>query len=70
MSSRRKTEELGVRIKRARERRKMSQAVLAEKAGIHRVSLANIERGAKIPTLSTLIRLAAALRLSPARLLL
>lgn len=47
----------------------MSQTALATRAGIHRVSLANIERGAKVPTLATLSRLASALRVPVGRLL-
>jgi transcriptional regulator with XRE-family HTH domain len=61
--------QVGPRIKALRERRKMSQTALATRAGIHRVSLANIERGAKVPTLATLSRLATALRVPVGRLL-
>jgi len=39
----------------------MRQEDLATKAHLHRVSLANIERGAKQPTLETLDRIARAL---------
>ncbi len=60
---------LTMQIKKLRERRKLSQEALADKAGIHRVSLANIERGAKTPTLDTLARLAKALRVPLHRLL-
>ena len=58
-----------MQIKTLRARRKLSQEALADKAGIHRVSLANIERGAKTPTLDTLARLAKALRVPLSRLL-
>ena len=54
----------GERIAQLRERRGLTQEALADKARIHRVSLANIERGAKLPTLDTLERLAKALRVS------
>ncbi len=60
---------LGMRIKKLRERRKLSQEALAARAGIHRVSLANVERGAKQPTLDTLERLARALGVPVARFL-
>lgn len=63
------TKGLGVKVARLRDRRGMSQEALAKRAGIHRVSLANIERGAKTPTLATLVRLAKALRVPVARLL-
>ncbi len=59
---------LAMQIKAFRERRKLSQEALADKAGIHRVSLANIERGVKLPTLDTLDRLAKALRVPLGRL--
>jgi transcriptional regulator with XRE-family HTH domain len=62
-------ERLAVQIRAFRERRRLSQKALAIRAGIHRVSLANIERGAKLPTLETLERLAKALRVPLRRLL-
>lgn len=58
-----------MRIKEARDRKEMSQEDLANKAKIHRVTLANIERGAKTPTLDTLERLAKALGLPLRKLL-
>jgi transcriptional regulator with XRE-family HTH domain len=64
-----KTGQLGMRIKEARGRKGMSQEEVASKAGIHRVTLANIERGAKTPTLDTLERLAKALELPLRKLL-
>jgi len=60
---------VAAQIAKLRTRRKLSQQALADKAGIHRVSLANIERGAKTPTLDTLERLAKALRVPLRRLL-
>ena len=59
---------LAMQIKAFRELRKLSQEALADKAGIHRVSLANIERGAKLPTLDTLERLSKALQIALGRL--
>lgn len=60
---------VGARIQGLREKRDWSQAELARRAGIHRVSLANIERGAKLPSLRSLERLAKALGVPIARLL-
>ena len=59
----------GTQIKTLRERRTLSQEALATKAGIHRVTLADIERGAHQPTLDTLERLAKALKVPLVRLL-
>ncbi len=52
---------LGVNIRRRREARGLTQAVLAKRAKLHRVSLAKIETGAMLPRLTTLARLARAL---------
>ena len=45
-------------VKHLRQRRKMTQAQLAEKAGIHRIYAAQIEAATKTPSLATLERLA------------
>ena len=55
------TERMAARIVSLREQRGWSQEHVARRAGIHRVTLANIERGVKQPTLDTLDRLARAL---------
>jgi transcriptional regulator with XRE-family HTH domain len=60
---------VGARVKALRKRRGLSQDALAKRAGLHRVTLANVERGATVPTLDTLARLATALRVSVAQLL-
>ena len=60
---------IGTRIREARQRRKLSQTELARRVGLHRVSLANIERGTRTPSLETLFKLARALKVAPARLL-
>lgn len=52
---------MAARIVELRQKRGMRQEDLAAKAHLHRVSLANIERGAKQPTLETLDRIARAL---------
>lgn len=56
-------------LKRLRARRKMTQKKLAAKVGIHPVYLAQIEGGAKIPSLHVLERLARALGVGTDRLL-
>jgi transcriptional regulator with XRE-family HTH domain len=53
---------LGIRIAFYREKRGLTQEGLARRAWIHRVTLANIERGAEQPTVDTLQRIARALR--------
>jgi XRE family transcriptional regulator, regulator of sulfur utilization len=53
---------VGQQIAQLREQRKLTQEALATMAKVHRVTLADVERGAAQPTLATLIRLAAALR--------
>jgi XRE family transcriptional regulator, regulator of sulfur utilization len=58
------TRRVAARIVALREQRGMTQESLATPARIHRVSLANIERGAKQPTLDTLDRIARALHVS------
>ena len=58
MSQDRLAEHIGAQIKRLRERHGWTQAALAEKVGLHRVSLAHLERGAKRPSLDMLEKLA------------
>ena len=56
---------LGSRIKALRRQRGLSQEQLASKADITAQYVSNIERGRENPTLDLLLRLAAALRVSP-----
>jgi len=58
-----------VRIKRWRVKRELTQQELADKVGIHRVYVAQLEAGTKTPSLRTLQRLAKALRVKVADLL-
>jgi transcriptional regulator with XRE-family HTH domain len=53
------------------ERRKqgMSQDALARASGIHSSEISRIERGAREPRFSTLVRLARALEVTPSELL-
>lgn len=62
-------ERLAVRIKALREQRGMTQERLAERAGISRTYLARLETDRQDPTLSTLEKLAKALKVSVAKLL-
>lgn len=56
--------DLGKNISRIREERKLTQEDLAEKAGIHRVTLARIETGRFTPASTVLVNLAQALSVS------
>lgn len=58
----------GENIRRARERAVLTQAELAEIAGINRSSLSMIESGKKKPRPSTIRKLADALGIEPTRL--
>jgi transcriptional regulator with XRE-family HTH domain len=61
-------DELGMRIKKLRERRKWTQERLAKEAGISRGYLARLETGRHDPPLSTLTKLADALGVKLPRL--
>lgn len=58
-----------MRVKRWRTKRQLTQQALADKVGIHRVYVAQLEAGTKTPSLRTLQRLAKALRVKVADLL-
>ena len=60
---------LGTTIKRLRERRGLTQEVLAKRAGLHRVYVAQIEAQTKVPSIATLEKLAKALGVKAGRLL-
>ena len=60
---------LGARIRARREALGLTQAALAERAGVTSNYVGVLERGLKLPTLDTLITLAKALETSPADLL-
>jgi transcriptional regulator with XRE-family HTH domain len=61
--------EFGRLLRELRRRTAMSQDLLAEAAGVSRTSIVNIEAGRQGISLSTLYRLALALRLTPQALL-
>ena len=58
-----------VRLKKLRTERELSQRALAERAGISREYLARLEAARQDPTLSTLEKLAKALRVKVSALL-
>ena len=60
---------IGRNVKRRRERLGWTQAALAAKVGIHRISLARLEGGGTGPSWALLERLARALGVKPGRLL-
>ena len=65
----REDELFGAVVRRHRLERGLSQERLAEAAGLSQRYLSVLERGENSPTLNVIVRLAAALDLSPAELL-
>ncbi len=62
-------EELGSLLRDSRRRRGLSQQALADRAGLSRNFVAQVERGESVPTVATLARLATALATTVAELL-
>ena len=60
---------LPMRLKQVRAKRKLSQADLAAKVGLSREYIARLETGHHDPPLSTLMRLAKALKVKVGKLL-
>ena len=60
---------LGAVIRDLRVAAGMSQEELADRAGIHRTYVSQLERGLKSPTVAILVDLAKALDTSPSRIL-
>jgi transcriptional regulator with XRE-family HTH domain len=58
-----------IRLKQLRAARDMSQADLADKSGVSREYIARLETGHHDPSLSTLVKLAKALKVKPGELL-
>jgi transcriptional regulator with XRE-family HTH domain len=56
-------------VSRIRREKKLSQSQVANRTGIHHTEISRIERGRRDPRLSTLLSLARALKVKPARLL-
>lgn len=61
--------DIGIRIKSLRKTLKLTQAEVAEKAGIDASFYGQLERGTGTPSLRTLFSIADALRVEPAELL-
>lgn len=62
-------EKIGWTIRKCRREQKMTQEVLAEKAGIDRPYLTNIENGHKNPSIQVVLNISEALEIPPWRLL-
>jgi transcriptional regulator with XRE-family HTH domain len=62
-------ERLGVTIAQLRKKKKLTQAQLAERVGVHRIYIAQIEGATKVPSLATLEKIAEALGVKARRLL-
>jgi len=60
---------LGVNLREARLRSGMTQEEVAERSGVHATEVSRIEGGKRDPRASTLIRLAAAVKVKPGQLL-
>jgi transcriptional regulator with XRE-family HTH domain len=60
---------MGTRLRALRKWRGWTQADLATRAGLHRVFIAQLEGGHKDPSLTTLEKLAKALRVRVSRLI-
>jgi transcriptional regulator with XRE-family HTH domain len=52
-----------------RAKRKLTQVQVSKRSGIHNTEVSRIERGLRDPKLTTIIRLARAMDVKPARLL-
>jgi transcriptional regulator with XRE-family HTH domain len=51
----------GTVLKKVRQRRKLTQAVLAKRVGVHQVTIARLESGTRRPSMAMLQRLSKAL---------
>ncbi len=60
---------VGINLKRIRHDRQMSQEALAFESGLHRTYISGVERGVRNPTVLVLEKIAAALKISAAKLL-
>jgi transcriptional regulator with XRE-family HTH domain len=63
-------EAFGLTLQEMRKARKISQEELGFESGYHRTYISQLERGLKSPSLKTIFQLAAALKASPAALVL
>ena len=60
---------LGLNVKRFRQEKGWSQEEYADRAGIHRTYVSDIERGARNPTATVIQKLAKPFGIGPGRLL-
>lgn len=58
----------GERVRVVRRERGMTQEALAEAAELHPTFISNVERGYRVPSVPTLLRLAAGLGVEPSQL--
>jgi transcriptional regulator with XRE-family HTH domain len=58
----------GQRVREVRLAADLSQEALAEAAGLHPTFISNVERGYRVPSVPTLLKLAAALSIKPSEL--
>jgi transcriptional regulator with XRE-family HTH domain len=63
------SKQMGARVRQLRKARKLSQAALAERAGLTRAYVTRLEAGQQDPSLSTITALAKALGVAAASLL-
>jgi transcriptional regulator with XRE-family HTH domain len=60
---------LGENLAACRRRANLSQEELGRRAALHRTEIGQLERGARVPRVDTLVKLAGALSVSPTDLL-
>jgi len=58
----------GARVREVRKEKGMTQEQLAEAAGLHPTFISNVERGYRVPSLPTALRLAAGLDVVASRI--
>lgn len=61
--------EFGKALRRIRGDRGLSQEAFADLCGLHRTYISQLERGTKIPSLSTVEQIARALAMRPSKLI-
>jgi transcriptional regulator with XRE-family HTH domain len=61
--------QFAVNLRRLRENAELTQDGLSDLSGLHSTEISRLERGVRDPRLSTIVRLARALRVEPAQLL-
>ena len=69
MASEAEAKVFGAALRRWREKRKLTQEALAHEAGITSSYAGQVERGAKVPSLTVVLRLCGALDCTPGDLL-